>query len=80
MADHEYPATETPNVVISNPSVRKATNVALGVAGVLLTIAVIIDAAIPEIDYATITDPATKIVLGIAALFGLAVTTPNVPR
>lgn len=77
---HVTNPANTPNVVISNPKVRQITNVVLGVAGTILTLAVIVDLAIPEIDYSFITTPATQIVLGVAALFGLAVTTPNVPK
>ena len=72
--------TDTPNVVITNPAIRKGINTALGVAGVVVTVATIVDVAIPAIDYAFITMPATQIILGVAALFGLAVTSPNYPK
>lgn len=77
---HTAAPTETPNVVVENPTIRRYANIALGVAGTIVTAAVIVDLAIPAIDYAFITDPASKIVLGFAALFGLAVTVPNIPR
>lgn len=70
----------TPNVVISDPRVRKVTNVALGIAGTLVSVATIVDVAVPAIDIAYITIPAIQIIGGIGALFALAVTVPNVPK
>jgi hypothetical protein len=70
----------TPNVVIENPNVRKVVNVVLGTAGIIISAATIVDLAIEPIDYAFITGPAATIVLGLAGLFGLSVTVPNVPK
>ena len=80
MTDTITNPTNTPNVVINNPAIRKGINAALSVAGVVVTVATIVDVAIPQIDYAFVTIPATQIILGIAALFGLAVTSPNYPK
>lgn len=71
---------ETPNVVIENPKIRRGVNVFLGVAGVIVTIAWIVDMSIEQIDISNLVSPATQILVGISALFGLSVTVPNVPK
>lgn len=77
-----YPTT-TPNTsplgLFDNPLVRKWVNLILPTAVVLVLLAQLVDQSIPELDYAYITDPAFKIVAGLAALFGLTTTVPNVP-
>lgn len=78
MADHVAPS-ETPNVVVNNPSVRKIVGNSLGVASLLLSIATLVDGAIPDLDYANITGPAAVIIAGLFGIFQLGVTSPNVP-
>ncbi len=68
-----------PNVVVQNPTVRKAANVVLGVSGIVLSAAVVLDVASPELDFATWTTPGLALYGFLAGVFGLAVTTPNVP-
>lgn len=70
----------TPNVFVKNPTVRKYAGIVLGIVGFMLTGGAIVDAAIEQIDLSYVINPATQITLGFAALFQLAVTTPNVPR
>lgn len=72
--------TETPNVVVSNPNVRKAIGVVLGVVGVLVGTAVVVDLASPAFDLAAVTGPVTAAYIYLSSAFGLAVTVPNVPR
>lgn len=69
----------TPNVVVSDPRVRKVAGNVLGVASLGLSIATLVDGAIPAIDYAYITGPAAVIIAGLFGIFQLAVTSPNVP-
>lgn len=72
--------TETPNVVVANPQVRKAANIVLGVAGLVLGALVVLDAASGAVDFGEITTPALAVYGFLAGAFGLAVTTPNVPK
>lgn len=76
---HVAPA-ETPNVVIANPTVRKIAGNTLGVAGLVLSIATLVDGAIQQIDYGHITGPAAVIIAGLFGIFQLGVTSPNVPK
>ena len=78
MADHTLPS-ETPNVIVQNPAVRKVVGNILGVASLVLSIATLVDGAIPDIEYANITGPAAVIITGLFGIFQLAVTSPNVP-
>ena len=71
--------SETPNVVVSNPVVRKVVGNILGVASVVLALATLVDGAIAELDYAFVTGPAAVIIAGIFGIFQLGVTSPNVP-
>ena len=75
-----YTPTDTPNVVVSNPLVRKIVGNTLAVASVGLAIATLVDGAIAELDYATITGPAAVIIAGLFGIFQLGVTSPNVPK
>jgi hypothetical protein len=72
--------SETPNVVVSNPVVRKVVGNTLGVASLLLAIATLVDGAIAEIDYGFIWGPAAVIITGLFGIFQLSVTSPNVPK
>lgn len=71
--------SETPNVVVSDPRVRKVAGNVLAVASLIESIAVLVDGAIPQIDYGYITGPAAVIIAGLFGIFQLAVTSPNVP-
>jgi len=75
--------TTTPNTsplgLFDNPLVRKWINAILPSAVLLVLVAQLVDQSIPAIDFAYITDPAFKISAGLAALFGVVVTLPNVP-
>lgn len=71
--------SQTPNVRIESPKVRKIVGNTIGWAGVAVTAATIVDQAIPAIDIAFITIPAGVIVLGFLSLFQTLITSPNVP-
>jgi hypothetical protein len=79
MNDHAAP-TQTPNVIVENPAVRKVVGNVLGGATLVLSIATLVDGAIAAIDYAYITGPAAVIVGGLFGIFQLGVTSPNVPK
>lgn len=70
---------QTPNVVVQNPSVRKAANVVLGVAGLVLGTAIVVDGSTNAFDVTSITGPITAAYLYLGSAFGLAVTVPNIP-
>lgn len=69
----------TPNVVVSNPFVRKIVGIVLGTAALILPVAGIIDMYSDAIDWSFWTVPAGAIVLFLGGAFGLGVTVPNVP-
>jgi hypothetical protein len=69
----------TPNVVVSNPLVRKWAGNILGVATLVSAIAVLVDSAIPAVDWTAFTGPGAVIIAGLFGIFQLAVTSPNVP-
>ena len=73
-------ASETPNVVVQNPRVRKVAGVVLGVASLVVSSLVVVDLASPAIELSAFTTPAAALVLFLGGTFGLGVTTPNVPR
>lgn len=69
----------TPNVVVHNPVVRKVANVVLGIASLIVAGAVVLDGASPAFEWSEWTGPASALVLFLAGVFQIAVTTPNVP-
>ena len=71
--------TETPNVIVQNPVVRKVVGNLLAGATLLLSIATLVDGAIEQIAYSQITGPAAIIIAGLFGIFQLTVTSPNVP-
>lgn len=71
--------TETPNVVVQNPNVRKVAGIVLGAIGIALGTVVVVDGAAPAFDLTEYTGPITAGYLYLSSLFGLAVTVPNVP-
>jgi hypothetical protein len=71
--------TETPNVVVSNPKVRKVANIVLGTAGLVLGTAIVVDGASPAFDITAYTGPILAGYVYLASLFQFAVTVPNIP-
>lgn len=71
--------SETPNVIVQNPVVRKIVGNILGGASLALSIATLVDGAIPALEYAAVTGPAAIIIAGLFGIFQLTVTSPNVP-
>lgn len=72
--------TETPNVVVQNPLVRKVVGNTLAVASLALAVAVLVDVNVVGLDYAFVTIPAGGIIAGLFGIFQLGVTSPNVPK
>lgn len=70
----------TPNVVLANPVVRKAFNWVVGLAAIIVPVAVVIDASAPELDWSSWTNPAAAATSLLAGMLGVIVTIPNIPR
>lgn len=71
--------TETPNVVIKNPTVRERLRTVLDTLGGLTFIATAIDVASDNIDWAVWTYPALAGYAAARVVFGFAVDNPNTP-
>ncbi len=69
----------TPNVVISNPDVRRVLNIVLGVAALVIPIAGIIDGSAPAFDWSPFLIPAGQIELFLLGALAVGVTAPNIP-
>lgn len=77
--------SETPNVVIENPSVRKVMTVVLSILAVLTACAAIILGFWPELsglepDPARVIATVNALISFLSGVFGLAVVTPNIPK
>ena len=75
--------TDTPNVVIESPTVRKGLGAALYIVSVLTGLASIITIAYPDVAGFDVPKLITVINAAISFLtgaFGLVVTLPNVPK
>lgn len=72
--------SETPNVVIADPRVRKVATATIATAGIIIGAASALDLASPELDWSTFTGPAAAVTLFLAGVFGVSVTLPNVPK
>lgn len=71
--------TETPNVVVGNPQVRRIANIALGALGIIVGTAIVVDGSTPAFDITAITVPVFAGYAYVASLFQIAVTVPNIP-
>jgi hypothetical protein len=71
--------TQTPNVHIENPNVRKALRTVLDVIGGLTFIATMVDIASPAFDVAAFTVPILQGYAAARVVFGFAVDNPNTP-
>lgn len=79
MSMNQPHSSQTPNVVVQNPSVRKVANVILGVALIVFPAAIVLDGSTDALDFSAWTVPAMAVTSFLSGVFGLAVTTPNVP-
>lgn len=80
MSDPNSHPSETPNVVVSNPHVRKVATAVIATSAIVVGAAVTLDLASPEIDWSVFTTPASALTLFLAGIFGVSVTVPNVPK
>ena len=79
MSDTPRPS-ETPNVVIQNPKIRRVANWVISTAALILFSVAVFDASAPAVDLSEYTTPATSVVLFLAGAFGISVIRPNIPK
>lgn len=72
-------AAQTPNVVVSDPRVRKVANIIIGALLVVLPTAGILDGSSSAIDFSGWLLPAMAVTSFLAGVFNVAVTVPNIP-
>jgi hypothetical protein len=73
--------TQTPNVVISNPSIRFWLGIGLySLAIVAQLFQIFVADTVVEVTAEPWVDKTTDAISLLAAVFGIAVNTPNVPR
>ena len=70
--------SSTPNVVVANPTVRRYANIVIGVALIIFPALQVLEAN-SSLDFSGWLPAALAVTAFLAGLFGLAVTTPNVP-
>lgn len=79
MTNHGPLPTQTPNVHIENPKVRKAIRTTLDVIGAVAFVAAGVDLVTPAFDIAAITVPVAEGYILARVVFGFAVDNPNTP-
>lgn len=70
----------TPNVVVENPVVRKWAQLILSIVGLVLSSALVLDSQMPDVDWSFWINPSYALYGFLAATFGLAVISPNIPK
>jgi hypothetical protein len=70
----------TPNVVVENPTVRKYMQIILSVVGLVLSSALVLDSQMPGVDWSSWINPSYALYGFLAATYGLAVISPNIPK
>lgn len=70
----------TPNVVVENPTVRRWAQIILSVVGIFLSSALVLDSQMPGVDWSSWINPSYALYGFLAATFGLAVISPNIPH
>lgn len=71
-------STVTPNVVVSNPTVRRVAQWVIGTAALLLPTLAIVQSE-TALDFSTWLPAATGVSSFLAGAFGIAVVVPNIP-
>ena len=71
--------SETPNVVVSNPHVRKVMTWVLGVAMIVLPCFAIVEAQ-SSLVFGPWLVPATGVVAFLGGIFNVTVVSPNIPK
>jgi hypothetical protein len=70
----------TPNVVVENPTVRRWAQLILSIVGLVLSSALVLDSQIATVDWSVWLNPAWALYGFLAATFGLAIISPNIPK
>lgn len=73
-------SSNTPNVVIESPTVRRVLNHIVGWGAITLGLAQAIDGASDAFDWSAVTTPATAGIAFLAGVLAVGVTAPNIPR
>jgi hypothetical protein len=71
--------TQTPNVALENPAVRRVLGWVLGVGGVVIPVVTAVDAASNDFDLTRWTNPISAGFLALFGIYQLAVTNRNIP-
>lgn len=77
---HAAQPSETPNVVIENPKIRKVLRTCIDVVGGVTFIAGAVDLASADLDFAAWTIPVMAGYTAARVVFGFAVDNTNTPR
>jgi hypothetical protein len=72
--------TQTPNVVIEDPRVRKAIRTVVDAIGGITFIAGAVDLASADLDFASVTIPVMAAYTAARVVFGFAVDNTNTPK
>lgn len=72
--------SETPNVVVHNPTVRRVMGYVIGAAAVFVPAAMVLDSATEAFDWTSWTVPALAVTSFLAGIFQVSVSSPNVPK
>lgn len=73
-------ATQTPNVVIENPAVRKGVRTVIDAVGAVAFVAQVADVASPAFDISAYTIPVLAAYAAARVVFGFVVDNPNTPK
>lgn len=73
-------STQTPNVVITNPTARRIARTVLDSVGATLVIVMAVDASTPAFDLLAVTVPVLAGWTAARTVFGFAVDNTNTPR
>ncbi len=72
--------TQTPNVALENPAIRRAIGWILGVGAIVLPVVTAVDANSGDFDLTRWTQPASAGLLALFGVYQLAVTNRNIPK
>ena len=72
--------SNTPNVVVQNPKVRKVASWIIGISAIAFPALSVFDGRAEWVDMSAWLDPAIATTSFLAGVFGLAVIVPNIPK
>lgn len=72
--------SNTPNVVITNPTARRIARTVLDIVGAVLVVTMAVDAATDAFTVSAVTTPLLAGWGAARAVFGLTVDNPNTPK